>query len=64
MKYENLTRKEKEDWICERIETSGSTGRIIIKDNLVKKFRDLTENYTDSNAMVRGAMIFYFNNYI
>ena len=61
--YKNLSDKEKLEWICERIETS-HTGRVIIKNNLVKKYRDIINNHFDPNWMIKNKMITKFDGYI
>lgn len=58
MKIEN-----EKNWITERIETS-HTGRIIIRQNLVKKYRKIIGDYHSPNWKIRDIMIREFESKI
>ena len=58
--------QKQKDWIYERIETS-HTGKVIIKDYLIKKYRKLTDDVScigAPNWFVRTKMIEEFKDYI
>lgn len=51
--------QDEEAWITERIETS-HTGKVIIKQNLVEKYRKIIGDYHSPNWKIRNMMITKF----
>ena len=53
-----------EEFIVERIETSSSTGRIIIPGRIIEKYRDMIGDHSSPNWQIKNDMILKYSEWI